>query len=350
MREKEVKVSVQKMAKILWATLSLIVMIISIWIIADCFKKSPDQEELVISYNSNTTLDYKVYLKSNRFFDRSYVDKNKKYVANLIDYVNVDLNHLFNTSKTTNTYYTYSVTATINSEYELSGVTSELWSKNYQLVAPKTVERSSSSGFTLKENLKIDYSKYDEMAKKFKEEYGISSDTKLTITININSKSNLQGYSSPIIDSKKVTLVMPLNRTVTDISVAGTEPTSKNITNVVEGERNVNYVLLVVSIIMLVLATPVCFISFYKLFKITNVSQYLVMQKKILRGYGDIIAEVTTKPNLTDLHTIEVKEFEDLINIEEELRIPILFYEIPNKNESWFVITHNNQAYRYILK
>ena len=47
---------------------------------------------------------------------------------------------------------------------------------------------------------------------------------------------------------------------------------------------------------------------------------------------------------------IEVKDFEDLVNIEEELRVPILFYELIHESESWFIITTSTQAYRYILK
>ena len=46
----------------------------------------------------------------------------------------------------------------------------------------------------------------------------------------------------------------------------------------------------------------------------------------------------------------DIKNFEDLINIEEELRIPILFYELEKDDEAWFIITTETQAYRYILK
>ena len=54
--------------------------------------------------------------------------------------------------------------------------------------------------------------------------------------------------------------------------------------------------------------------------------------------------------DLYGLKIIEVKEFDDLINIAEELRVPIWFYELSDKDESWFVITTSTQAYRYILK
>ena len=184
MIKKEMQVSVQKFLKILWASISLLIVIISIWIIFDCFKKTPDQEKLITNYNSNTNLDYKVYLKPNKFYERSYLDKDKKYISNIINYVDVNLNYIFNTTVLSDTSYSYNVSAVISSDYESNGVTAELWSKTYQLVAPKTLTKNSSSGFQIKENLKIDYSKYDTLANNFKEEYGISADTKLTILVN----------------------------------------------------------------------------------------------------------------------------------------------------------------------
>ena len=144
MIEKEMQVSVQKFLKILWATLSLLVLIISLWIIFDCFRKTPDQQKLIMNYNSNTNLDYKVYLKPNKFYERSFMEKNKKYISSIIDYIDVDLNYMFNTTALSDTTYSYSVSAVISSDYDLNGVTAELWSKSYQLVAPKSLTKTSS--------------------------------------------------------------------------------------------------------------------------------------------------------------------------------------------------------------
>lgn len=350
MIEKEMQVSVQKFLKILWATLSLLVLIISLWIIFDCFRKTPDQQKLIMNYNSNTNLDYKVYLKPNKFYERSFMEKNKKYISSIIDYIDVDLNYMFNTTALSDTTYSYSVSAVISSDYDLNGVAAELWSKSYQLVAPKSLTKTSSSGFQIKENLKLDYNKYDSLATSFKEQYGIASDTKLTILINIRSNTTIKDYSKSVPATKTISLVMPLNKAVTDITVTGVEPVSTNVTETIKGGRHINYVLLVSSVIAMLVSAPICFISFYKLFKITNVSQYIVEQKRILKGYGDVIAEVTTKPDLSGLKIIEVKDFEDLVNIEEELRVPILFYELIHESESWFIITTSTQAYRYVLK
>ena len=201
MIEKEMQVSVQKFLKILWATLSLLVLIISLWIIFDCFRKTPDQQKLIMNYNSNTNLDYKVYLKPNKFYERSFMEKNKKYISSIIDYIDVDLNYMFNTTALSDTTYSYSVSAVISSDYDLNGVTAELWSKSYQLVAPKSLTKTSSSGFQIKENLKLDYNKYDSLATSFKEQYGIASDTNRFM---FNASSKVLGLCSRLLEEYKI--------------------------------------------------------------------------------------------------------------------------------------------------
>lgn len=350
MDDKEKKVSVQKFTKIIISTISLIVIIMSLWIILDCFKKTPDRTELIMNYKATPGIDYKVYLKPNKFYEQKFLTKDKKYISNIIDYIDLDFSYYFNSSKRVDATYKYNVDAYINSQYELNGVTAELWKKNYVLTPSKSKTESSVVSFDVKDKIRIDYNKYDNLAKKFREEYGVMSDTKLVITIDVSSSSKIVGNTKGVNDSKKITLTIPLNKAVTDVTISGVTASNGNVTEFIKGESHTNYVLLIPSIILLVISLPICFISFYKLFKITNVSQYIVEQKKILKNYSEIIAQVTTKPDLHELKIIEVKDFEDLINIEEELRVPILYYELTKEFESWFVITVGNQAYRYILK
>lgn len=347
MSEKEKKVSIQKLTKIFFGTLFLIVLVMSLWIIFDCFKKTPDRTELVANYTSKPTINYRVYLKPNKFYEQKFLTKDKKYISNIIDYIEIDFDYSFSSSKAVNYTYNYKVDANINSQYELNGSVAELWKKTYNLVPLKT-ETKQSSFVKTSEKVRIDYNKYDDLAKKFRDEYGVVADTKLTVNIDVSINGTVE--SNNLSEAKTITLTIPLNKAVTDVTVLGESPSTNNITKNIKGETNVNYVLLIPALLIALASLPATIVTFYKLFKITNVSQYLVEQRKILKGYGDIIAEVTTKPDLLDLKIVEVKNFEDLINIEEELRVPIIFYELSGKDESWFIITSGTQAYRYILK
>ena len=71
---------------------------------------------------------------------------------------------------------------------------------------------------------------------------------------------------------------------------------------------------------------------------------------KILKEYGDIIAEADNMPDLTKYDVVNIKQFNDLVDIEEELHSPIICNEIREDLESWFLIFHNETAYRFILK
>ena len=80
MSEKQKKVSVQKFFKIIWATVFLIILIMALWIILDCFRKTPDTEQFIMNYNATPNIDYKVYLKPNKFYEQKYLTKDKKYI------------------------------------------------------------------------------------------------------------------------------------------------------------------------------------------------------------------------------------------------------------------------------
>ena len=46
---------------------------------------------------------------------------------------------------------------------------------------------------------------------------------------------------------------------------------------------------------------------------------------------------------------VDVKNFDQLLDIEEEIRMPILFYETIPGEEGEFVILFDNMVYRYII-
>ena len=67
--------------------------------------------------------------------------------------------------------------------------------------------------------------------------------------------------------------------------------------------------------------------------------------------YGfDGVIKIEELPNSNNLETIEITDFNDLIDLEETLKLPIMYINIIPNKESWFILIHNNFFYRYILK
>ena len=48
------------------------------------FKKCETSKHI---YREDNSVDYKVFLKENGFFDKPYLEKNKTYITSLIDYI-----------------------------------------------------------------------------------------------------------------------------------------------------------------------------------------------------------------------------------------------------------------------
>ena len=55
--------------------------------------------EQKLSYSEEGNIDYKVYLKSNDDFNAPYLGKGRKYIASLIDHINIDYNYRFKGDK-----------------------------------------------------------------------------------------------------------------------------------------------------------------------------------------------------------------------------------------------------------
>lgn len=86
-----------------------------------------------------------------------------------------------------------------------------------------------------------------------------------------------------------------------------------------------------------------------KRFKSTKELYYEAVDTLIFK-YEQIIVKVDNFDNFKDLKIVNVKEFDDLLDIEEELSTPILYYEDTFKKESYFVIVKGPYQYRYSIK
>ena len=105
-------------------------------------------------YNEKSNLDYKVYLKPNPYFSEAYIGKGKQYIANLIDYIDVDFNYNFYSSDFIDYDYRYLINAEVL-VYQKGETAKALLSKSYTMVPEKKVCLMEANSFNIFENLKI---------------------------------------------------------------------------------------------------------------------------------------------------------------------------------------------------
>ena len=76
---------------------------------------------------------------------------------------------------------------------------------------------------------------------------------------------------------------------------------------------------------------------------------YRTKLNKILHNHDSIIANITTLPDTEELNIIEISTFEELIDVYNEVRMPINYYQDDYKLESTFMIINDGIAWIYIL-
>ncbi|HJJ06143.1 MAG TPA: DUF5305 domain-containing protein [Clostridiaceae bacterium] len=222
-----------------------------------------------------------------------------------------------------------------------------MWSKEYTLVEPKNIETDSNQ-ININENVKIDFNAYNTEVKKFKEQFGLPIKAYLDVKLITNSEIDVKNSEKVEKDNSVVNLKMDLNGQVFTVT-QDYEPTSKG--QVVD-ETNVkksNIVLLTIGIILFAISAFGILNIIRKIISADRRTDYEVALNRILKNYGDIVAEIVTPTETGNMRVIDVKNFDQLLDIEEEIRMPILFYETVEGEEGEFTIIYDNIVYRYIL-
>ena len=335
-----------------WARIFILVVLVFFALLSFCLiytGKSPNNEKIPsYSYNINKGIDYKVHLKPNDFYEEEFLGENLQYASELIDYINIDFSYLFNGSKSSNFIYRYDVVATIIGEYEnTSSGRSELWKKKYTLVQTQDKVKDDSTNFELKQNVKIKYDDYNDVVNRFKTKFRLAIDAYLNVKIKIEYVDNIIENNSTISNEDYMELNIPLNTSTIKIDTNNVKEIKKTVKKeqiVFQDDKKIKigYSMLAIDILLLALSLPAIFIS--------NKSIYTKELHKIMKGYSEIIVEIENLPSFDNLELLEIKEFDDMVDIEEETKSPILYYETIENSESWFLIIIDKYIYRYILR
>ena len=107
--------------------------------------------------------------------------------------------------------------------------------------------------------------------------------------------------------------------------------------------------MLIIGSIFVLVAILLILDSIKKSIKFSKKSDYAIALNRILKNYGDIVAEIVSPVEIDSLNVIDVKNFDQLLDIEEEVRMPILFYETIADEQGEFIIICDNMAYRYVI-
>lgn len=326
--------------------IAIISLITGLLIIVEGVNGNKDEKEAVLSYSTAGNINYMITLKENNLYDTNY-GMYENVISKYIDTIDLIFRYNFSSTKQINTTGVYKANLYLINEY-VEGNEREIISQKEFNLLPRTEQaRFNSDSQIFNEKITIDYNYYNELARKWREESGLLTSSYLKVEFTIQNTINTLDEKTEH-DDHSVTMIIPLLENVVSMENANHFDDTKTLYNV--EKFSVNYIKLIIGIVLVLLSLAYTYTAIKIFLDVNNLSRYLKEQKQILKRYGDIIAETSTKPELKNKDIIEITNLTDLVNIEDELRIPIIFYEaIPNK-ESWFIINHNDKVYKYTLK
>ncbi len=302
-----------------------------------------------VLYNQASNLDYKVYLKPNDYYKEPYLGKNMQYIANLIDNIDISFNYNFSANQNINYTYMYYVKADV-SVTDTDDKSKVIYSKSDRLTEPVTINKENSNGFTISQNAKINYSEYNDLVKSFKSSYGISANSNLVLSLCIeirDEKGNLI-RSTDSADTMKITI--PLTEQMIDIKMDYKEVNNSNNVSIYKDFSISNRITLALSIISIIISLG----FLVRLIMFINKTSpkktlYDLTLAKILREYDRVIVDSKKNVNM-DGEVIDVKSFNELLDVRDNIEKPIIFSEVHRGLKSVFIVKTSNETYRYVLK
>ena len=145
------------------------------------------QKEKYISYSERSSLDYKVNLKENNFYETKTLDKDMIYVASLIDSIDTFFDYDFDIDEKMDMDFTYNIIAKLKITDEEGSNT--YLEKDYTLLSDKVVNMKNNNHVDITEKIRIDYGYYNSIASGFKQTYGVNSKSNLIVSLKVNKNS-----------------------------------------------------------------------------------------------------------------------------------------------------------------
>ncbi len=324
----------------------ILLLIISIVLICFGFIK---KEYINVKYSEDNSINYKVYLHKNNYFNTPYLEENRTYIANLINYIDIDFRYNLKLSEKLNGNYKYSIMAKVKAN-KTNGEQGYYWSKDYVLVPSKVININNNDVVNINENVKVDYNKYNEILNSFKKEYSIQTEGLLDVVLNVQSTGTGEVFTEPIDITSNLSLNVPLLEKAVEANISKNAKSHNNTITMIDRTYAKYHLIAGISGILLFMIALILFVNtMYKKKRFNEENIFDVTLNKILASHDSIIANVSTLPDINDMKLIEVTTFNELIDVYNEVRMPINYYKDDDGEEATFLIVNDNMAWRFVL-
>jgi len=302
----------------------------------------------IYKYETNFKADYSVNLKDNIFIEEKTLPSGKAYLSDLIDTINFDLMYNFKADTKSKLKYTYDIKGIVKGVYIKDGKEQEVWNRVYTLTETKS-EEVETNEIKIKENVLLNYNEYNQQALLLAETYAIRLTTKMYLQLDLKIETIQDGEKVNV--EYKSDIIFDLGAKTTEMTGKFKDEGQGNMIVEVVSKEHGNAIQTALGVIALVAAAYLVNKALIGTTINHNIkSVYKSELNKILRVCQDKIVHLNNKIDVSNQELIDVKDFQEIIKLSEELGKPILCWSSKEEEETWFTIVSNEVLYRFILR
>ncbi len=310
----------------------------------------PKKEVLgMLEYKEDASASYRVYTFKNPFYQEEFIPEGKTYVANYVDKITAFFNYTVDYSDKLKGSYDYYVKAKLVA-FNPGDEEADLWTKEYNLCDKETVNFVSDDSYQLKKTIDINFQEFRADFENYKATTGVMASAKLIVEFICNNEGKYKG-----IDDFSYSASTKLEFPVSDATFKINTSTSVNndthkIIKTRENDEDLVFIKIIAVLLwILAIFAAVVLIIIYSN-NVKKLTYYEKLLKRILTTYDDIIVNVESLPFLKDLSVVEVTSFDELLDAQEEVSLPINFKEDKKKRVAKFILVKDTLAWVYTLK
>jgi len=307
-------------------------------------KKAEDKN---VYFTENSKVGYKVFLKENEFFEQQYLKEGNQYIASLIDYIEVNFKYdLGSLDAKSNYKYSYKIVAETNVTDKTNH--NPLYDLEEALLEQTELANMVNTKVSIDETIKIDYNKFNDLINKFIYVYDLEGsdsllDVNMYVTVLDSAGKEINTISKPV-----ASLSIPLTEKTMAVDLETVAVDGNDIT-VAENSGNKTYLFAG----LLLLALDIFLVIKLAIFIKDTESEkavYNMRLRKIMSNYGSYIQKLYNEFEFDTYQILEIKSFEDLLQIRETINKPILMTEKSLAMETYFFIPCDKNVYIFELK
>lgn len=299
------------------------------------------------SYKINQSVETGVNYFQSSFYGTTPGAGNTAYVADLTKSVDATLHYTYAASRSAELSTMYSAVATVQAKYTLGADqknVSKVWSKEFPLIKP-VVETRTGKNISFEPSVTMPFAEYRKMLDNFKTALAvpITSDASIVFTVRVSGTVD----GTPFDDIRVSTVSMPLDQPLFTISNKFEKEDSKQvITKKVKNTQDAVklYEKIAIGVFIILGLVSVIYGMRRQIFK----TPYQRELDRIYRYHDGIIIRANKPTDLEDRKIVSVQTFDDMLNLEEELKVPIV--ASPAGGDAMhFIIMRDDVAYVYTL-